>query len=126
MKISKETYFILGLIILITLSTVATFGIEGINRPVLPDHNLHYNYGTIKYVDGCWYKTTYFCFDDKSQSINVYYGSKLFDYAMDNIKKGDFVIVVWKYANIEAETFAGHITVKWLERLVKNGEIVFP
>ncbi len=90
------------------------------------NEDLHYNYGIIKDVDGVWYKTTYFEFEDDSQSISVYYGSELFDYAMDYIKPGDYVIVVWSYETTEAETFRGDITVPWLVRLVKNGEVVFP
>jgi len=110
---------------LILLTIVGTFGIEGLNKPSLPDNDLHYNYGIIKEVDGIWYKTTYFGFEDKSQSISVYYGAELFDYTMDNVNEGDYVIVVWKWVNTRAETFNGWITVKWFERLICNGEIVF-
>lgn len=110
----------------VTLTFVSDIGVEGFNRPSLPDHKLHYNYGVIKDVDGIWYKTTYFCFEDDSQSISVYYGSDLFDFVMANIHEGDFVIVVWKWVNTRAETFDGYITVPWLERLVKNDMVVFP
>ena len=116
-------YVISLAVIIIVLVLIGYYEISDI-----PSYNseLHYNYGTIKNTGGIWYKTTYFEFENDSQSINVYYGEELFDYVNDNIKKGDFVIVVWKYRTVEAETFDGDITVPWLERLVKNGNVVFP
>ena len=90
------------------------------------NEELHYNYGVVKKVSGIWYKTTYFGFEDKEQSISVYYGSELFDYVMDNVKVGDFCIVIWKYTDVEAETNLGTISVPWLVKLVQNGEEVFP
>ena len=113
-------FFLISLFIILTIIYPA-FG-----QPSKPDNDLHYNYGVIKKVDGIWYKTTYFGFEDDIQSISVYYGSELYDYTMDNINEGDYVIVVWKYVNTRAETFNGWITVKWLESLVKNGNVVFP
>ena len=123
-KIVLVMCFIFSIVILLPI--VAINGVEGLNRPVLPDHDLHYNYGTIKEISGIWYKTTYFGFEDDSQSISVYYGSDLFDYSVDNIKEGDFVIVVWKWVNTPAETFAGYITVPWLIQLIESNDVVFP
>jgi len=118
--------YALTIITIIVCISVFFIGIEGVTKPALPDNDLHYNYGVIKEVDGIWYKTTYFGFEDDYQSISVYYGSELFDYVMDNVEVGDFVIVVWKWANSRAETFDGYITVKWLDHLVCNGDVVFP
>ena len=97
-----------------------------LGQPELPDTDLHYNYGIVKELDGIWYKTTYYGFEDDSQSISVYYGSELFDYTMDNVNKGDFVIVEWKWANGPAETYNGWYTAKWLNKLIVNGKVVFP